>query len=291
MNISLFFFQNELCNLKCFSLICYDTTCLYDELVVPLLHRMSHLEELTLYVRIAYRYTFVDGHHLHDEILLHMPRLRRFTFYIRTNNKIDDTTNRISSEDIQQTFANTNLHQMACIVDYFGTTKNICHVFSLPFTFARLENITNNLPSIIFRSVTHLALEDKVPFKHEFFIRIAQAFPLLESLSIRNIRPPFWRFGKRTLIGNESYSIVTYPHLISLDMDCVNIHYVDQFLNQSKAYLPCLTELKIPYNELKSVTENFTRDVTRRNCANVKRLILKDSTVFSEDVHRYFPSL
>ena len=64
----------------------------------------------------------------------------------------------------------------------------ICRVFSLPFKFDRLEDITNNIPNIIFDSVTHLKLWDKDPFKHEFFVRLARAFPFLKSLSIWNIQ-------------------------------------------------------------------------------------------------------
>jgi hypothetical protein len=114
-------------------------------------------------------------------------------------------------------------------------------------------------------------LDDNVPFEHEFFIRIAQAFSLLKSLSVTNIRSPSWRFEKNQLITNKSYSIVTFPYLISLDISFVDMHYVDQFLNETKTHLPCLTELNVIYGYLKIVIENFTRDVTRRNCAKVKR--------------------
>jgi hypothetical protein len=85
---------------------------------------------------------------------------------------------------------------------------------------------------------------------------------------------------------NNSYPIVEYPHLISLDIDFVNIHYVDQFLHETKTHLPRLIELKVQYDELKMVTENFTRDKTRSNCAKVKRLIVENSIVY-----HYFSSL
>lgn len=71
----------------------------------------------------------------------------------------------------------------------------------------------------------------------------------------------------------------------------MNIDYVDHFLNESKTHLPCLTELKVRFDDLKKVTENFTRDATRRNCAKIKRLIVEDLRDFPEDVYRYFPSL
>jgi len=39
------------------------------------------------------------------------------------------------------------------------------------------------------------------------------------------------------------------------------------------------------------VTENLTRNETRRNCAGVKRLIVEGPVVHSKDVYRYFPLL
>jgi hypothetical protein len=93
--------------------------------------------------------------------------------------------------------------------------------------------------------------------------------------------------------SDDYYSpIVEYPHLISLDLSFANSYYVDQFLNKKKTNLPRLTKLNVAYEKLESVTKNFTRDETRHNCAKVKHLTVENaSTVFSEDVYRYFPSL
>ncbi|CAF4494478.1 unnamed protein product [Rotaria socialis] len=98
-------------------------------------------------------------------------------------------------------------------------------------------------------------------------------------------------YFKPAYVNDYSCSIVKYPHLISLDIIFVNVDYVDQFLNESKTHLPRLTELKVQFHALKEVTKTFTQDATRLNCATVKRLIVEDSIVFSEDVYRYFPSL
>ena len=192
INIS-FIFQDDLPNLKCFSLTCYNRTREYDNQIVPLLRRMSHLEELTLYIHILGGSTFISGTHLDNEILIHMPRLHTFTFYIASENVIADPAIRISNSDIERTFTNIKHRQVACMVDYFDPCKMICRVFSLPFKFHRLEDIGNNIPNIVFNSVTHLKLWDKDEFKHEFFVRLARAFPFLKSLSINNIRPPNWR--------------------------------------------------------------------------------------------------
>ncbi|CAF3532252.1 unnamed protein product [Rotaria socialis] len=73
------YFQNDLPNLKCFSLT-YNSIEAYGAHVIPLLRRMSHLKGLILYLSIENRVVFVDGTRLYNEILIHMPQLRTFTF-------------------------------------------------------------------------------------------------------------------------------------------------------------------------------------------------------------------
>ncbi|CAM4789020.1 unnamed protein product [Rotaria magnacalcarata] len=282
--------MDDLPDLKSFSLICYSKISEYDNLVVRLLHHMSHLEELTLYLCIKDRPRFVDGTHIHNEILSHMTRLHTFTFYISTENYVKDSTLRLSNNDIQETFKNRENQQVDCTVDYVDDVFVLCKIFSLPFRFDRFEWITNNFSTMIFNPVTYLILFDRVSFKHEFFVRVARAFPLLKYLSVHNIKPPFWRFSKPHLVDNYS-PIAEYLHLISLHFGFVSNCYVDQFLNETKTSLPRLIKLKVNYRQLKSVTENFTRNETQRNCAMVKRLIIPGLIVFPEDVYRYFPSL
>ncbi|CAF3672351.1 unnamed protein product [Rotaria sp. Silwood1] len=281
----------DLPNLKCFSLTSYHSTVGFNTVVVPLLRRMSYLEELTLYIRIWNRLTFIAGTYLDNEILIHMPKLHTFTFYIASKNDNPDPAIRISNDDIQRTFTNKEHRPMTSMVDYFDPYKIICRIFSLPFKFHRLDDIGNNIPNIVFNSVTHLKLWDKDEFKHEFFIRLARAFPFLKNLSIWNIKPPFLGTPKYHLRYKDWCSIIEYPHLISLDIECVNTYYVEHFLNEEKAHLPHLTELKVCYDSLKFVTKNFTRDKTRRNCARIKRLIVENPITYPKDVYRYFPLL
>jgi hypothetical protein len=181
-NIFFLFFQNSLPNFKSFSLTCYHRTEQYDNLVVPLLRRMSNLEELTLYIHILGGLTFISGTHLDNEMLIHMPQLHTFTFYTASENFFTDLPICISNFDIQRTFTNIKHGQMSCMVDYLASKKMICRVFSLPFKFHRLKQITNNIPNLVFNSVTHLELCDKDPFKYEFFIRLVQTFPFLKKL-------------------------------------------------------------------------------------------------------------
>ncbi|CAF5103328.1 unnamed protein product, partial [Rotaria sp. Silwood1] len=260
---------DSLANLKCFSLICYNSTRGYDNLILPLLRRMSYVEELSLYIHILGGSTFISGIHHNNKILSHMPRLHTFSFYFASENTVADSAICISNSDIQQTFTNIKHRQIGSLIDYDSCRKLICRVFSLPYKFDRLTNITNNTPNIVFNSVTHLKLRDKYPFKHEFFIRLARGFLFLKSLSIDTILAPNWRADEYHLKHIDWCSIVEYPHLISLDIDSANIYYAEHFLNETKTHLPCLTELKIRYEDLEMVTKNFTRNETRRNCTKV----------------------
>ncbi|CAF4692490.1 unnamed protein product, partial [Rotaria sp. Silwood2] len=67
--------KKKLPKLKCFSLKSYCRTFYYDSQIVPLLRRMSNLEELALLLAvIRIDLIYIDGIHLYDEIYIHMPR-------------------------------------------------------------------------------------------------------------------------------------------------------------------------------------------------------------------------
>ncbi|CAF1388865.1 unnamed protein product [Adineta ricciae] len=282
--------SNDLPNFKCFSLTCYKCFKGFNNPIVPLLQCMKYLEDLSLYLHIYGGSTFISGTCLDNEILVYLPQLHSFTFYIASNNAITNSATRVLHSDIEQTFKNLRHWQVAFMVDYFEPYKMICRVFSLPFKFHLLEHIGNNIPNIIFNSVTHLKLWDKDPFRYEFFCRLTRAFPFLKNLSICNIKPSF--LGQRYHLRDKDWcSIVEYPHLISLDIERANISYVEQFLNETKTHLPNLIELKATYMSLEDVTKNFTQDQTRRNCAGVKRLFVDMPMVYKDCVYRYFPSL
>ncbi|CAF1411996.1 unnamed protein product [Rotaria sordida] len=89
----------------------------------------------------------------------------------------------------------------------------------------------------------------------------------------------------------QSYSIIQFSHLISLDMMVQNQYYIEQFLLDTKTHVPRLIELKLFYSHLKNVTKNFTRDATRHNCAHIKRLICYDTCDYPKKFDHYFPSL
>jgi hypothetical protein len=249
---------------------------------------MSYLEELSLYPRIENRNRFIDGTHLQNEIFVYMPQLHSFIFYISTyTTDTVDLLRNLSTEDIQRTFTNIGRENVVSIVNNIGGEQVKCSIFSLPFSFDRLEEIGNIFPNIIFSYVTYLVVQDVVPFNHEFFIRVARAFPLLKNFHIFNNESQ----SLCNLNNRQSYEIAEYPHLTSLDMIGANCDYLEQFLNQRKTYAPSLTELIIVYNDLGIVTKNFKRQVTQRNYANVKRIYMIIPLVHTKYFYLYFPLL
>ncbi|CAF2265145.1 unnamed protein product [Rotaria magnacalcarata] len=179
---------NNLPNMKCFSLECRCSTNQYDTHVLPLLRRMSNLEELSLNIINDKRTSFVDGTQINENILVHMPRLNKFTFYISTETKLNHIVHHLSNHDIQRTFTNIGYQQICCFLNRISNNV-ICHVFSLPFAFDYLEYIGNRFPSMIFNHVIELAVHDILSFKHEFFMQITRCFPLLKRMRVLNSRP------------------------------------------------------------------------------------------------------
>ncbi|CAF2047650.1 unnamed protein product [Rotaria magnacalcarata] len=157
INILLMNKNNNLPNMKCFSLECRCSTNQYDTHVLPLLRRMSNLEELSLNIINDKRTSFVDGTQINENILVHMPRLNKFTFYISTETKLNHIVHHLSNHDIQRTFTNIGYQQICCFLNRISNNV-ICHVFSLPFAFDYLEYIGNRFPSMIFNHVIELAV-------------------------------------------------------------------------------------------------------------------------------------
>ncbi|CAF4832837.1 unnamed protein product [Rotaria socialis] len=286
--VSTVYNMDDLPNLKCFSLICDCSGKQYDVKIVPLLRRMFNLEELTLNIIIEDRTRFIDGTHLKNEVFVRMPQLYKFTFHISTETKLQHLVHGLSSDDIQKTFSNIGYEQVACVINYCYRSAE-CHIFSLPPVFDTLHSIGNTFPFIVFSYVTSLQVHDDVPFKHEFFLRVAKFFPSLKRLNVLNIKSESQISDNIASTDNQLSSIVEYPHLISLHLGLSHTDYYEQFLNNTRTHLPRLTQLKVNYKRLTFVTENFTRDATRLNCTNVKRLLIREQLVHSKDFYIYFP--
>ncbi|CAM4820753.1 unnamed protein product [Rotaria magnacalcarata] len=273
-------------NLKCFSLISTTRTNAYDTQIVPLLHHMSQLEKLTLSLVAKDRNSFIDGTQLHNDILYKMAHLHTFIFDITTRNVIFSQVILPFSDDVRRTFIERGYHT-DCYIDYYSEGINLCHVYSLPFTMKRMYNVTNSFPGGLFMNVRKLSLSDLfIPFEHDFFVKISQAFPLVSQLALLNM----WKQQKK-LTDEQTCSIIEYSHLVQLSLISAHTDYVKQFLFNSKSHLPCLDTLDVKYQDLITVTDNFTTDAARDNCAKLKNIIF-DATpfVYSENFYRYFPS-
>ncbi|CAF4026312.1 unnamed protein product [Rotaria sordida] len=299
---SMEFNSNVLQNLKRFSLTYESLTNEYDNQLVPLLRQMCNLQDLTLYIQIKKRNRFVDGIQLENDVLIHLSKLQTFVFYICTFTYSNHPVTPLSNNDIQRTFSNVKFGQIGCSMNHFKESDITYHVFSLPFKFERIGYIGNSFTNTIFKNVTFLCVYDGIPFEHGFFVQLARCFPLLKVLMIINYKAQLKDSARSEHNNNESFEIVQYLHLRSLNFCRTHIDYVEQMLNESKTHLPCLKELAIDYKQLKTITNNFTRDATRLNCINVEELnfhnfINHDDSDYqwtiaqSKDFHVYFPLL
>jgi hypothetical protein len=245
---------------------------------------MSNLESLSLYLAIHNIDRFIDGNDLKENIVSHMPRLNQFLFNIRSIISLNNQISLPSNDDIQRTFTNFKSNRVISCVNYFSKAKSgQCHVYSYPYTLGYYHNITNNFPGGLFRCVREISLYDERPFEYDFFIKIAQAFPFIQNLSLSN------RKGQKLKNDNMDYSLIKYPYLNNLEL--VNIHkdYVELFLDHTKTLLSDNISLTVEYHPLRRVTNNFKKDAMRFNCAKVIQLMIPAKFKISQHFKAYFP--
>ncbi|CAF2034769.1 unnamed protein product [Rotaria magnacalcarata] len=173
---------------------------------------MINLEELTLHLTINMATAFIDGTHIYNEILAHVPQLHIFDFCICTDTDIDRLTHQLSKDDIQRAFTNTRYQEVNCMVQC-RDVRAICHIFSLPFMFDYRGCIGNIFPSTDFSHVSRLTVLDESAYEHEFLNRIAWSFPFLKNLCFINFESQSQISNKLNSNRNQLNSIVKYPHL------------------------------------------------------------------------------
>ena len=76
---------------------------------------MVNLEELNLYLSVGrIDATYIDGVQLHDQVLIHMTHLNKFTFNIETSVYIENVPVELpSNEDIKRSFIGRGYEQFA----------------------------------------------------------------------------------------------------------------------------------------------------------------------------------
>ena len=259
----------------------------YGTHIVPLLRPMNKLERFTLHIYIGSGEKLIDGNDIHQDILIHMPQLQSFVFHIQSSCKPNILGENFTNKDIEQTFINIGYEQVICLTRSDMDIFMFCNVFSVPYAFDFLHMFGKNFDKMIFPNVTRLALWEFTPFEYEFFFRLAQSFPVLRTLIITN------RDHDRNRLKEDlpSNSFVEFPYLSILDVASAHMIYSEQLLHHPTTRLPRLTKLTIHYEDLKMVTNDFTRDATRINCSKIQILEFFEPMEHSDDFTRYFPSL
>ncbi|CAF2703492.1 unnamed protein product [Rotaria sp. Silwood2] len=281
--------QGNLPNLKCFSLSCELATYHYNEAILPLLYRMSNLEELGLSLTVYVKDRFIDGNHLKTKIIKQMPRLNQFTFFIRSFINIYNEMSFPSTEDIQQTFIDFPFNKIS-YVNYFADGKQSqCYIYSYPFQMRYYTCITNNFPDELFEHVRVVSLFDEQPFEHEFFLRIQKSFPFIEELALINRKPQNRKQSYESNSNNQTLPLIEFFFLKNLFISDAHDDYIEQYLSHTKTYFQNNIIVYVDYESLQRVTHNFTRDSTRTNCAKISQLHLWGQVKRSNSLEEYFP--
>jgi hypothetical protein len=247
---------------------------------------MLNLEEMTLFLSIVRtESTYIDGKQLYDEVLIHMPRLKKFIFSIHTYiTNYDTRIDLPSNNDIRNTFIERGYQQVDSFAhDKLTNNRANCHVYSLPYPFKDFVYMTSSFRGGQFNKVKHLAMCDRNPFEHDFFKIISRDFPFLQILSITNVE------SQRN--KQPSSTLITFNHLWSLSLQYVHIDYAVQFLSNRNIHVPRLTNISIRYETLSTVTNNFTNDATRLTCSKIEYLHTYGLFVRPENFHLYFSLL
>jgi hypothetical protein len=248
---------------------------------------MLNLEELALQLSVMSKKSYIDGNQLYEEVVKYLPRLNKFMFNIHshifyTGVKIDFP----SIDDIQNSFIKRGFQSVGTCADqrfiYHGGS---CHVYSLPYLFREFLFMSNCFQGGKFDKVRILMMfERRRPFEHELFKIISQDFPFLEKLIILN-------FNAQKNHQHHSSVPISFNHLLKLNLMHAHDNYATQFLSERNTRLPCLTNLKIGYQALAAVTNNFTNETTRLNCAKIKSVEAYEPIVRPQNFDSYFPSV
>ncbi|CAF4849303.1 unnamed protein product, partial [Rotaria socialis] len=282
--------KEKILNLKCFVLSCAWEVTRYEECLLPLIYRMSNIEKLGLYLTIYVNDKFIDGNDLKKNVINRLPQLNLFTFDIRSLMFINNQINLPSKKDIEESFRDFQYTKIISYVDYFREKKTgQCHAFSYPSEMPYYQKIKNNFPDGLYRYVRFISLYDEYPFEHEFFIKISQSIPFMERLSLINHQSQIHKQSYKLINHNFNSTIAKYNYLITLDIEEIHDDYIEEFLFNTKTYFHNNIVISINYKSLERVTRNFTRDVTRINCAKINEIFLSGEKRYFNSLRDYFP--
>ncbi|CAF4468811.1 unnamed protein product [Rotaria sp. Silwood2] len=156
-------------------------------------------------------------------------------FCSRGFNQIDLRPN----EDIHQTFKYFKDYQIISCIDYFQKrNRSQCHIYSYPYQLIYYNKTTNNFSGGLLKYVFYISLFDEHPFEHEFFLQISQSFPFLKRLCLVNDKGQNNKQCIKSNNHHQNLSIIKYPYLTELNFLQAHKDYIEQFLLDTKTYLP-----------------------------------------------------
>ena len=229
----------------------------YEESLLPLLQRMISLEKLSLDITCYRQSSFIDGNDLKN-MINHFTRLNQLTFHIRSiifcNFELQ-----YPNKQIQNTLTNWKEYEINSSVDYFlQQGLGQCHIYSNPYTMDSYDHIANHFPGGLFKSVRKITLFDERPFEYLFLLKIAQAFPSVVKLSLKNHKAQ----QNKKYQKSKDNRLIRYLRLKKLDLINVHQDYLHLFLDHTITSLPNRISLSIKYTILRKVTDHFTNDRT-----------------------------
>jgi len=258
----------------------------YDKQIVPLLRRMSNLEELTLFLRVKrFNSTFIDGKQLYNDFLIYMTQLQKFSFSIHTQLMNKDVGIKLpSSNDLRNSFFELGYKDIDAFGDInFVNHRANSHIYSVPYQFKKFYFMTSTFQGGKFDQVRRLIMFDRRPFEHRLFQIIARDLPFLQRLIVNN--------HEKQQVKDHSDEYITFSRLCELCLGDSHTDYVMEFLSNENIDLPRLTSLAVTYQTLATVTNSFTHNQARRICNRITHLSFLEPFVRPNNFHLYFPLL
>ncbi|CAM4895462.1 unnamed protein product [Rotaria socialis] len=211
----------------------------YDSQVVPLLRRMIHLEQLTLYLSVINRSTFIDGIHPKDNILDRMPQLQTFSFNIITRTNVSTSVHNQLYKHMRCTFLNGKFHQVDFYLDHYSDGMARSHIYLLPYKMNDMHDISNTFSGGSFTNVRVILLFDiHYPFEYKIYDRIARSFPFLRDLTVLNRKPRNYKSSHEAKKSDQIASVIVFPHLTHLRICLGNMDIAEQLLVNTNTLLP-----------------------------------------------------
>ena len=195
-----------------------------------------------------------------------------------------------SNADVQRSFEENGLGPVESFVECYPVhDRGYYQVYSLPFGFDLFQYVSSGYNRRHdFSRVTKLMIYGYASFEHEHFMNIAEDFPRLVELGICNSSPQKLKNQQRTI---DVVPVITFPRLKQLILRSSHIDFLEQFLVDRITRLPFLQHLEVCFDDLLTITDNFTNDASRLNCSQVNRFMSYESVARPASFFAYFPRL